>query len=91
MKKTETADARTESTQDAAHKAESATGKKTSRLTTPSKQPNRAATLLKRGQDLEKIDKTAAALGYYRQVVKDFPGTPAAKTAAERIKAIEKR
>lgn len=51
----------------------------------------KAASLLKLGQNLEKADKTTAALGYYRQVVKDYPGTPAAKTAAERIKALEPR
>ena len=48
----------------------------------------RAASLLKLGQNLEKSGKTAAALGYYRQVVKDFAKTPAAKTAAERVKAL---
>ena len=41
------------------------------------------------GQNLEKAGKTTAALGYYRQIVKDFAKTPAAKTAAERIKALE--
>jgi YHS domain-containing protein len=50
----------------------------------------RAASLLKLGQSLEKSGKTAAALGYYRQVTKDFANTPAAKTAAERIKALDK-
>jgi YHS domain-containing protein len=54
-----------------------------------SKKASRASTLLKLGQSLEKAGNTTAALGYFRQVVKDFPGTPAAKTAAERIKAIE--
>ena len=49
----------------------------------------RAASLLKIGQNLEKTGKSAAALGYYRQVVKDYSNTPAAKTAAERIKALE--
>jgi YHS domain-containing protein len=91
MKKTEAADARTESSQDVAKKTDSATGKKTSRLTTPSKQPNRAAQLLKLGQNLEKVDKASLALEYYHQVVKDFPGSPAAKTAQSRIKALEKR
>jgi YHS domain-containing protein len=49
----------------------------------------RAASLLKIGQNLEKSGKAAAALGYYRQVVKDYANTPAAKTAAERVKALE--
>jgi hypothetical protein len=53
------------------------------------KQVSRAASLLKLGQNLEKAGKTTAALDYYRRVVKDFAKTPAAKTAAERIKAIE--
>jgi YHS domain-containing protein len=53
------------------------------------KQASRAASLLKLGQNLEKAGKTSAALDYYRRVVKDFAKMPAAKTAAERIKAIE--
>jgi YHS domain-containing protein len=56
-----------------------------------SKKPaNRAAALLKLGQNLEKSGKTTSALGYYRRVVKEFPESPAAKTAAERIKALDK-
>jgi YHS domain-containing protein len=54
-----------------------------------SKQASRAASLLKLGQNLERSGKTAAALGYYRRVVKEFEKTPAAKTAAERIKALD--
>jgi YHS domain-containing protein len=53
------------------------------------KQASRAASLLKLGQNLEGAGKTTAALGYYRRIVKDFAATPAAKTAAERIKALE--
>jgi YHS domain-containing protein len=45
--------------------------------------------LLKLGQSLEKSGNTTAALGYYRRVVKDFAQTAAAKTAGERIKAID--
>jgi hypothetical protein len=52
------------------------------------KQVSRAAALLKLGQNLEKAGKTSAALGYYRRVVKDFAKMPAAKTAAQRIKAL---
>lgn len=49
----------------------------------------RAPSLLKLGQNLEKSGKPAAALGYYHQVVKTYPGTAAAKTAEERIKVLE--
>jgi YHS domain-containing protein len=49
----------------------------------------RAGTLLRLGRNLEKTGKTAAALKYYRQIVKECPGTPSEKTAAERIKALE--
>ena len=48
-----------------------------------------AATLLRIAQNLEKDGKTDAALKNFRQIVKDFAGTPAAKTAAERIKALD--
>ncbi len=54
------------------------------------KQASRAASLLKLGQNLEKSGKTTAALDYYRRVVKDFAKTAAAKSAAERIKALER-
>ena len=49
---------------------------------------SRAASSLRLGQNLEKAGKTAGALDYYRRVVKDFPDTPSAKTAAARIKAL---
>jgi YHS domain-containing protein len=49
----------------------------------------RAASLLKLGQSLEKAGKTTAALGYYRQILKDYPKSPAAKTADERVKELE--
>ena len=39
---------------------------------------------------LERSGKTEQALANYRQVVKDYPNTPSAKTAAERIKVLEK-
>ncbi len=80
-------------------KAEPATDSNTSTTKTSStkeveratlaKQASRAASLLKLGQNLEKAGKTTAALDYYRRVVKDFAKTAAARTAAERIKAIE--
>jgi YHS domain-containing protein len=51
---------------------------------------SRAATLLRIGQNLEKSGKASAALGYYKRIVKEFADTPAAKTAKQRIKAMEK-
>jgi hypothetical protein len=48
----------------------------------------RAATLLRSAQNLEKAGKAAGASAMYRQVVKDFPGTPQARSAAERLKAL---
>ncbi len=54
--------------------------------TTPSKDAARAASLLRVGQNLEKNGAAEAALAYYRRIVKDYPRTPAAKTAGERIK-----
>jgi YHS domain-containing protein len=43
---------------------------------------------LKLGQDLEEDKKPKLALDHYRTVVKDYPDTEAAKTAAARIKAL---
>jgi len=63
--------------------------KKDSARSAASKLASRAATLLRLGQSLEKAGKTTAALSYFRQIVKDFPDTPAARTAAERIKALD--
>jgi hypothetical protein len=51
----------------------------------------RAAGLLRIARNLEKSGKTDAALKDYKRIVKDFAGTPAARTAKERIEAIEKR
>ena len=48
----------------------------------------KAASLLKLGQNLEKAGKSSAALGYYRQIAKDYSKTTAAKTASDRIKAL---
>ena len=50
----------------------------------------RAASLLRVAQNLEKSGKTAAALEDYKQIVKDYADTPAARTARQRIKAVEK-
>jgi len=54
----------------------------------PSKDAARAASLLQVGQNLEKNGAAGAALTSYRRIVRDYPDTPAAKTAGERIKAI---
>ncbi len=56
--------------------------------TPPPKNAARAASLLQIGQNLEKNGGGEAALTYYRRIVKDYPDTPAAKTAGQRIKAI---
>jgi YHS domain-containing protein len=48
----------------------------------------RAVSVLRLGQNLEKAGKPAAALPYYQRVVKEFPATASAKTAAARIKAL---
>ena len=49
----------------------------------------KAARELQLGQNFEKGGKNALALDHYRTVVKDYPDTEAAKTAASRIKALE--
>ena len=48
----------------------------------------KAVSLLRLGQSLEKASKTAAALKYYQQVVKDYPDTTQAKDAAARVKVL---
>ena len=58
------------------------------RSTRPPPGPRRR---LRMAQNLEKSGKADLALKSYRQLVKDYPGSPQAKTAAERIKALEKR
>ncbi|WP_406699510.1 YHS domain-containing protein [Singulisphaera sp. Ch08] len=54
----------------------------------PTPKVSKAASQLRLAQNLEKSGKTKAALQYYRELVKDYAGTPEAKTAAERIKAL---
>ena len=49
----------------------------------------KAAREVQLGQNFEKSGKNTLALDHYRKVVKDHPGTEAAKTAATRIKALE--
>lgn len=77
-----------------AEKADSDKPAKTEKTETDKPDPAvaaaRAATYLRLGQNLEKAGKTTAALGYYRQIVKDYAETPSAKTAAARIKALAK-
>jgi YHS domain-containing protein len=51
---------------------------------------SRASTWLTMGRNLEKSGRTAAALEYYRRIVKECPGTPSVKAATERIKALSK-
>jgi YHS domain-containing protein len=64
--------------------------KKGSAKTSAAKATARAATLVRLGRALERSGKTEQALANYRQVVKDYPDTPSAKTATERIKILEK-
>jgi YHS domain-containing protein len=59
--------------------------------TTSSQASTRAASLLRIGQNLEKSGKPESALRYFRRIVKEFPATPAAKTAARRIKALARQ
>jgi YHS domain-containing protein len=49
----------------------------------------KAARELQLGQNFDKDGKTKLALEHYRTVVKDYPDTEAAKTAAARIKSLE--
>jgi YHS domain-containing protein len=64
--------------------------KKAEPKTAASRSSSRAAGLLRIGQNLEKSGKTDAALENYKRIVKEFADTPAAKTAKQRIKALEK-
>jgi hypothetical protein len=65
------------------------TAKKDREKPAASQPSSRSAGWLQIGQNLEKNGKTDAALGYYRRIVKEYPNTPAAKTAAQRIKALD--
>lgn len=80
---------KTESTTSSSPSTTKTSGKKDDDAPAIARQVSRAASLLKLGQNLERAGKTSAALGYYRRVVKEFEKTPAAKTAAERIKALD--
>jgi hypothetical protein len=50
---------------------------------------SRAKSLLRSAQNLEKMEKLPAALKDYRQIIADFPDSPEAKTAAERLKKLD--
>lgn len=54
----------------------------------PSATNDKAARLLSQAQDFEKRGKGQAAVIFYRMVVKDHAGTPQAKAAAIRLKAL---
>lgn len=54
----------------------------------PKDAASKAASYLRIAQSLEKSGKSAAALGYYKRIVKEYADTPQAKTAKARIKAI---
>ena len=56
--------------------------------TSPAADAAKAASILRLGQALERSGKTAGALDYYRRVTKEYPDTPQAKTAADRLKAL---
>ena len=84
------AQAESDDAETAAKSKDEPTPKKDSAKTPPAKPAARAATLLRLGRTLERAGKTEQALSNYRQIVKNFPDTPSAKTAAERIKELEK-
>jgi hypothetical protein len=48
----------------------------------------RAGTLLRNAQSLEDVNRQGAA-SLYHQIIRDFSGTPQAKTASERVRALE--
>jgi hypothetical protein len=58
--------------------------------TNPAEQspPPLAETLLRAAQNLERANKVRGALEFYRRVEREYPGTPQAKRAAERIKVL---
>jgi hypothetical protein len=52
---------------------------------------HKAAALLQSARNLEKAGKLDGAAKFYRQVMKDFPDLPEAKTAADRLRSLEKK
>ncbi len=51
----------------------------------------KASSLLTQAQALEKSGKPSAALSYYKRIVAEFADTPSAKTAAAKVKALDKK
>jgi YHS domain-containing protein len=70
--------------------ASKAAARKNEPKTAASSPAARAAGLLRIARNLERSGKTEAALKEYKRIVKDFAETPVAKTAKQRIKALEK-
>ncbi len=56
--------------------------------TTHARRERLSASRLKMARALEEMGKPRGALVFYREIVRDEPGTDAARTAAERIKAL---
>jgi hypothetical protein len=52
-------------------------------------QSARAATMLRSARNLEFDGKFEGALGYYREIIKNYPGTPQAKEAATRVEVLD--
>ena len=83
---------------EAGDEAEPGEGKSADRDSSPSKKeaksrPSavaRATSLLRIGQNLERSGKTDAALENYKRIVKDYADTPSARTAKQRIEALQK-
>ena len=93
---TATAKAKDESDDDAdadeskaASKGKSATGKGESKGRRVHLDP-RGRPACGSGRTSRSPARPTPALGYYKRIVKDFADTPAAKTAKQRIKALEK-
>ncbi len=51
----------------------------------------RAQSALRSGQNLEKMGKINGAVGFYRQVLKEFPDSPEAKIASDRLKNLAEK
>lgn len=63
-------------------------GKKTA-MTKDAPSPSRAAAHLRQAEALEKSGRTEAAVTFYKKIVKDYPDSPQAKVAKEKIKKLE--
>ncbi len=51
----------------------------------------RAGTILRSARNLERSGKVSGALSLYRQIVEEYAGTEAAKSATERIKSLGRK